>query len=156
MLDPEFSITQDVVRACMSGQAVTVEPGDIICVRTGWTEALHRRRRRPALEMFGGEAPMVSSGIAPSLAALAAEQQWGRGRGRQPRGRIDADAPWHGQRPRHHAAQPRHPLRRALLLFGDLARAAAADSRYDFLFVSTPALDPRRHGLTPPTPSPIR
>src|SRR5436190_948976 len=38
MLEPEFSINEDVVRACIDEQGVAVEPGDVICFRTGWTE----------------------------------------------------------------------------------------------------------------------
>src|SRR6185503_5841775 len=72
----EFSITEDVVADCVRHQAVTVEAGDIICIRTGWAERYMVAGADERLDMFGGAAPMVSAGIAPSLAAMAAEQQW--------------------------------------------------------------------------------
>jgi kynurenine formamidase len=145
MLDPEFSITEDVVRACVDAQGVAVEPGDVICFRTGWTERYLAGDDELRLRMFGGEAPMVSAGIAPSLAGLAAEQRWAA---------VAADNPAVESTPMPHGSANAHITMQRnlgilfgeLFLFGDLARAAAADGRYDFLFVSTPLWIPGAMG----------
>src|SRR5207247_1444776 len=135
MLDPEFSITEDVVADCVRGQGMTVEPGDIICVRTGWAERYLAAGVDERLQMFGGAEPMVSAGIAPSLAAVAAEQRWAA---------VAADNPAVESTPMPHGVENAHiTLQRnlgilfgELFLFGDLARAAAADRRWEFFFVS--------------------
>ena len=130
---------------CVRHQGVMVEAGDIICIRTGWAERYLAAGADERLQMFGGAEPMVSAGIAPSLARVAKDQQWAA---------VAADNPAVESTPMPHGVENAHITMQRnlgilfgeLFVFGDLAKAAAADRRWEFFFVSAPLWVPGAMG----------
>jgi kynurenine formamidase len=62
-LPGDFLITADHVRACLERQKLTVEPGDAVLVRTGWSETF-----RDAPDTYGGLQPGVGASAGLLLA----------------------------------------------------------------------------------------
>jgi kynurenine formamidase len=134
-------ITVDETRACIDHQGVTIEPGDIVCFRTGWTDAYLAGDDAARAVMMGDPADPTSlqcPGISADHAPLAHEQRWAA---------VTADniaveaVPF--QPDATHSAHARM-LRDLgivfgeLFVFGDLAAACAGDGDWTFLFVAVP------------------
>jgi kynurenine formamidase len=126
---------------CIRHQGVEIQPGDVVCFRTGWTELYldaDRERRRELMTPAPNEAAPVNPGITTDLAPIAHEQRWSA---------VTADnlaievAPF-----RPDNLQSAHiTMQRNLglpfgeiLCFRELAAASAEDRRWTFFFVAVP------------------
>ncbi|HVW34336.1 MAG TPA: cyclase family protein [Acidimicrobiia bacterium] len=140
-LPADHVIDEAELSACLRHQGAEIRPGDIVCLRTGWVEAYldaDEAGRAELMEPVGWTMAPASPGITPDLAPLARHQQWAA---------VVADnlaveaSPF---RPDNARSAHVRMLRNLGLPFGelfllrDLAAAAAADRRYDFLFVAAP------------------
>jgi kynurenine formamidase len=131
---PGTAITADDL--CAMGQAIGVRPGDVVCLRTGWTK-LYRASSGPR------RAELVSSSTWPGLSAAAetAEVLWDWAVSA-----VVADNPAVEVSPGSAAAGSLH--RRLIPLLGvplgelfdfeELSERCAAQRRSSFLFVSVP------------------
>lgn len=138
----EHVISPAALQACMRAQGVAMQQGDIVCIRTGWTErymAGNEEERARLTERKGTDVsglPRIP-GIDGTHAALAHEQKWAA---------VAADnlgvecIPMRDYRISAHVTMLRNlGLAFAeLMWFQDLARACAADRRWEFLFVAVP------------------
>jgi kynurenine formamidase len=143
-LPRDHVITPDETRDCVTSQGLEIQPGDIVCFRTGWTEAYVDadrvgRERLLSTDHESGLPPVP--GITADHAEMAHSQRWAA---------VVADNTGVESLPMHDSAGSAHVrmMRNLGLLFGelfmlrDLAAASAADRRYDFLFVASPLLIP--------------
>jgi kynurenine formamidase len=133
-------ITPAETEACMQAQGVTIEPGDVVCFRTGWAEAFMNasaiERQRLLAPVEGAPLPSVP-GITPDHALMAKRQHWAA---------VVADnvgveaIPMIDPRRSAHVRMMRNLglLFGELLLLGDLGRACADERRWEFLFVAMP------------------
>lgn len=67
----DFVITPDMTERCVESQAVEIRPGDIICVRTGWTDRYQSAPPEEHPALFA-QVP----GIHPDHVWMAHEQRW--------------------------------------------------------------------------------
>jgi kynurenine formamidase len=140
-LPNEFRIDPTVLLETMAHQEVEISPGDIVCIRTGWTESYlnaDAAGRQEIVAPAGGG--LHSAGITPDVAELAQAQQWGV---------VTADNPAVESTPMVHVGSAHVTMQRnlgllfgELFIFGDLARDCDADSRWTFFFVAAPLLVP--------------
>lgn len=131
--------TLEETLACVQHQRVELRPGDIVCFRTGWAEKYLQsdddHRRAMGLQEDGSF--QSAPGITADHIELAHVSKWAV---------IAADNPGVEKVPIADPAGSAHVrmlrnlgmLFGELLHFGTLADAAAADHRYDFLFVAVP------------------
>jgi len=133
----DYEITPTITAQCIQAQGLRVEPGDIICYRTGWTEQYmhgNERRRSELLAPSDGTVQRVP-GLTPDHALMAKEQGWAV---------VAADNAGVEVLPLRSPSAHVSMLRNLGLLFGELlifeklAEACAADSRFEFLFVAVP------------------
>ena len=140
-LPEDHVITEDEFDACLRNQETQIVPADIVCVRTGWTEAYLAAddgRRTEMMTPVGMTGAPPSAGITSDLAPRAHREQWAA---------VTADnlavevSPFLPDNTRSaHVRMQRNlglPFGE-LLWFRDLAAAATADRRWEFLFVSVP------------------
>jgi kynurenine formamidase len=142
-LPNEFRIDLSVVLETMAHQQVEIVPGDIVCIRTGWTESYlnaDAAGRRPPRDCRPRGRGAPYPGITPDVAELAQAQQWGV---------VTADNPAVESSPMVHVGSAHITLHvdlgllfGELFIFGDLARDCDADSRWTFFFVAAPLLVP--------------
>ena len=139
-LPSDHVITPDETQACLTAQGVTVQDGDIMCFRTGWTEAYldaDREGRAALLKPSPGESFPSNPGIHSNHMAMARDQRWGA---------VTADNAAVEAVPTGPASQSAHVLmlRNLGLAFGEvlnfrsLAARCADDRRWEFLFVAVP------------------
>jgi kynurenine formamidase len=139
-LPNDFLITEDVILDCRAAQYVVAQPGDIVCLRTGWSEQyLHGddETRARLFEPPPGKRAFSSPGIVPELADLVQREQWSA---------LAADNPAVEATPMQLGAASAHvTIQRnlgvhfgELFYFGGLAPAAADAQQWDFLFTSAP------------------
>ena len=140
-LPDDHLITEDEFDACLRDQRSQIEPGDILCVRTGWAEAYldaDDGRRTEMMTPVGMTGAPPSAGITADLAPRAHREKWAA---------VAADnlaveiSPFQPDNSRSaHVRMQRNlglPFGE-LLLFRDLAAVCAADRRWEFFFVSAP------------------
>jgi kynurenine formamidase len=139
-LDHDHVIDADEVRACLEHENLIIERGDIVCIRTGWTEEYmdgDSSRRIEMMRPVDGSAGPRTPGISSSVAPLAWEQGWAA---------VTADNLAVGATPTNPPRENVHVvmLRNLGLPFGelfyfrDLAAECWADQRWEFLFVAVP------------------
>ena len=142
VLDNECRIGPETLRRTIDHQRSPVEPGDIVCLRTGWTEAYLEADTEGRLEIVApvGGGRIASPGVTPDVAEIAQEQRWAA---------VAADNPAVEATPMPDVGSAHVTMQRnlgllfgELFVFGDLARAADADGRWDFFFVAVPLLVP--------------
>lgn len=138
-LPADFRCTPELTKCCIQHEGVEIMPGDIVCFRTGWIEsylaAEQDEQDRMGLLPDGSFRP--SPGITSDHAPLADTARWAA---------VAADNPGIEAMPLSHPLQSAHVrmLRNLGMPFGELlhlaslAEAAAADRRWDFLFVAVP------------------
>jgi kynurenine formamidase len=132
----DYVCTVERTQQCMQEQGVEMQLGDIVCFRTGWTEAFLRagEDERRAMTMHGSPVPGITSDHAP----LAHKQRWAA---------VVADNPGVETIPMD--PDPRLTAHVRMLRnlgipfgelfdFGDLSSACANDGRWYFLFVAVP------------------
>lgn len=140
-LPNDYVITVDHTTATLDSQGVTPRPGDIMCFRTGWTEAYLAGDDATRSGMMGDPADPTSirtAGISADHAELAHEQRWSA---------VTADniaveaVPFQPDPVRSaHARMLRNlgmPFAE-LLWFGNLAADCRATGDWTFLFVAVP------------------
>ena len=139
-LPNDFLITEEVILDCRSAQGVVAAPGDIVCLRTGWSEQYllgDDDARARLFEASPGKRSFSSPGIVPNLAELVQREQWAA---------LAADNPAVEATPMQLGAASAHVrIQRnlgvhfgELFYFGGLAPAAADAQQWDFLFTSAP------------------
>jgi kynurenine formamidase len=139
-LPNDFLITEEVILDCRSAQGVVAAPGDIVCLRTGWSEQYllgDDEARARLFEPSPGKRSFSSPGIVPELADLVQREQWAA---------LAADNPAVEATPMQLGAASAHvTIQRnlgvhfgELFYFGGLAPAAADAQQWDFLFTSAP------------------
>lgn len=137
-LDHEITV-DDTVR-CMREQGTEVLPGDIVCFRTGWTEAFLDADESFRVERMSVRADRIhpqAPGITGDHATLAHEQRWSA---------VTADNPGIEAMPMPPPQDTAHVrmMRNLGIPFGELfyfralAEACARDRRWDFMFVAVP------------------
>lgn len=140
----DYAIRPDETSACMRHQKVSIKPGDIVCFRTGWTEAYldaDDAARAALMTPKEGLPAPDCPGITADHAQMAHDQRWAA---------VTADnlavevAIGGGFLP-DNANSAHITMQRNLgipfgevLCFRDLAAAAAADRRWEFFFVAIP------------------
>jgi kynurenine formamidase len=133
-------ITPDETRRCIREQDVTIEPGDVVCFRTGWTErfvAADVAERARILTPDPGEKLPNVPGLSSDHAGLARHQRWSA---------VVSDNVGIEALPLRPPPAHVTMLRNLGLPFGELfifqaiAQACAADGRWTFLFVAVPML----------------
>jgi kynurenine formamidase len=130
------SVTADTLEACAAAQAVEIRPGDILCVRFGWTQAYR------ALDRDEREAYATNS----QFAGLAAGEETARFLWNAHVAALACDNPAVEVAPGDPQEGSLH--RRLIPLLGfalgelfdfdELALRCADDGRYGFLFVAAP------------------
>ncbi|WP_322760070.1 cyclase family protein [Frankia sp. Cr2] len=137
-LPPDHVIDEPELLATAAAQGVRIEPGDVVCVRTGWTEAYLAAASDAVREAMVLATDARVPGISPDLAPLAHRQGWGAVA-------TDNIAVEAGPLPTDSSRSAHIRMMRNLGLpfgelfwFADLAAAAAADERWTFLFVAVP------------------
>ncbi len=131
--------TVEETLSCIQHQGVELRPGDIMCLRTGWTErylAADDEQRR-AMGLLTDGTFQAAPGITPDHAAFAHASKWAA---------VTADNPGIEELPTIRGDESAHVrmLRNLGMPFGELfhfaslSEAAASDSRWDFLFVAVP------------------
>ncbi|HUP74694.1 MAG TPA: cyclase family protein [Acidimicrobiales bacterium] len=139
-LPNDFLITEEVILDCRSAQGVVAAPGDIVCLRTGWSEHYLLGDDEARVRLFEpspGKRSFSSPGIVPELAGLVQREQWAA---------LAADNPAVEATPMQLGAASAHvTIQRnlgvhfgELFYFGGLAPAAADAQQWDFLFTSAP------------------
>jgi kynurenine formamidase len=132
----DFVIDESVYRSCLDHQGVRIEPGDIVCIRTGWTEAYLAADDERRAHMMAHDTP--SPGISPALAPVIHAERWAA---------VTADnlaVEANPILPSYLESAHVRVLRNLgvpfgeLLLFADLSAACAADRRWAFQFVAVP------------------
>jgi kynurenine formamidase len=137
-LPPGYVITPEETEACVRHQGLDIEPGDVVCFRTGWAEAYLAADDAGRIALLSGRDAAGNpgqAGISPDHARMARDQRWAA---------VVADNAAVEAVPL--ADPPAHVrmMRNLGLAFGelfqlgDLAAACAADRRFDFLFVAAP------------------
>jgi kynurenine formamidase len=141
-LPDDFLITEEVTLACARTEGVEIEVGDIVCFRTGWTEAYLDADTDARSAMTSREGEWHNPGISPSLVSLAYSQGWSA---------VTADnmaveavpilPDWTNSA---HILMQRNLglLFGELFIYRELAEAAVSDHRWDFFFVSVPLRTP--------------
>ncbi len=137
-LPADHVIDERELLATADAQGVQIEQGDIVCVRTGWTEAYLDAPSDAVREAMVFAPDARVPGISPDLAPLAHRQGWGA---------VAADniAVEAGPLPADSSRSAHIRMLRNLGLpfgelfwFAELSAAAAADRRWTFLFVAVP------------------
>lgn len=147
-LPSDFQITEEVIRECRANQDLSSAPGDIVCIRTGWSEQYllgDDESRARMFEPSPGKRSFSSPGIVPELAELVQREQWAA---------LAADNPAVEATPMQLGAASAHiTIQRnlgvhfgELFYFGTLAPAAAEARQWDFLFTSAPLWIPGAMG----------
>ncbi len=129
------------VRRCLEAQGTTIEPGDIVCFRTGFSERILELSPEEGAALMVRESLHVhgNPGITSELAAVAHEQQWAAATADNvgveaiPFEDNDMSKSLHVKMLRNLGL----PLGE-FFLFDSLSRACARDGRWKFLFVSAP------------------
>lgn len=141
VLPDDYVITDDDIEACLQAQGTEIQPGDVVCFRTGWTEAYldaDDERRVEMMTPVGMTGAPASPGITADLAPRAQRERWAAVTSDNLAVEISPFQP-DNQRSAHIRMQRNLGLPFGeLLFFGDLAAAAAADNRWEFFFVSVP------------------
>ena len=144
-----FLIEEDLVRECSDRQGVAIRQGDVVCLRTGWTEAYLRATEAGKAELMAPVDDLghtACPGISAGLATLAHEQGWAAVTADNLG--MDATPPRGGWAASAHVTM----MRNLGLTFGELfwyqrlAEACQRDGRWDFLFVAVPLWVPGGSG----------
>jgi len=137
-------ITPDQTLACIKAEDLDMLPGDIVCYRTGWTERLIEAdvatQKKLCSKDNDGHFPKIP-GINGEHAAIAHRQKWAAvtadniGVDYSPLGDFSKSA---------HVTMQRNlgVIFGEMLIFQDLAKACAADRRWEFFFVAVPLYIP--------------
>jgi kynurenine formamidase len=130
----DHEITIEEAQSCLARQMTSIEPGDIVCFRTGWAERILHGSPEEQIAKFEN----LGTGITGDFADMAREQQWAA---------VTADNlsvelnPFKPDRSRSaHIRMMRNlgiPFGECLL-FEQLSDACAADGRWTFMFVAIP------------------
>jgi kynurenine formamidase len=141
------AVTAEELSACLDWQDVAVEPGDIVCVPTGWIERYLAADDDERARLIDADTVRKGNpGITLGCARLAEEQRWSAACGDN----IGLEVlPF---RPDYSASIHVAFLRDLgipigeMLVFEDLARACARDRRRSFFFVAVPLRVPGGFG----------
>jgi kynurenine formamidase len=137
----DYTIGESEFLACLGHQGTEVQPGDILCFRTGWSEAYldaDEAGRSALMSPAPGEPAPLNPGIHSELARLAHEQRWSA---------VTADnlgVEVHPFRPDNKGSAHVRLQRNLGIPFGeifcyrDLATSCADDRRWSFFFVAVP------------------
>ncbi|TWE28602.1 cyclase family protein [Prauserella muralis] len=140
-VDPfaERAITASELRAVAAHQTVTVRPGDILCIRTGWATRYKSASyaQRAVLAEAGGRPAFIGLSAAESTAALLWDWHVGAVAADNPAVESAPGDPRVGSLHRRVLVQLGIPLGE-LFDFDELARRCAYEDRWTFFFVSTP------------------
>lgn len=135
----DFVCTPEITQACIQHEGLEPQPGDIVCFRTGWAEKYLSAAddERQAMGLAPDGTFQSAPGISPEHTELAHAARWAAVAGDNPG--VEA-MPIGRPMDSAHVRMLRNlgMLFGELLYFGTLAEAAAADRRWDFLFVAVP------------------
>ena len=143
-LPNDFLITEDVIVECRAAQRVVAEPGDIVCLRTGWSEQYLNGDEEARARLFEpppGKRAFASPGVVPELADLVQRERWAALAADNPA--VEATPMQLGVASAHVTIQRNLGVHFGeLFYFGGLAPAAADAQQWDFLFTSAPLFIP--------------
>lgn len=137
------SIPAADLRRLADEQGVTVTPGDVLCVRTGWTEEYRNMppADRARTAEAGGRPPFTGLAADEAMAELLWDWHVAAVACDNPAVEVSPGDPAVGSLHRRVLALLGIPLGE-LFDFAELAAACAADGRWSFLFVSVPLAIP--------------